>query len=60
VTERELDPRRVFPVDVVRDEDVAAAPRDVFRSLETPRREERRDGPDEREEEAPEPETLLG
>ena len=59
VTERELDPRRVFPVDVVRDEDVAAASRDVLRALEMPRCEERRDRANDRKPDAPDPEPLF-
>jgi len=60
VTERELDPRRVFPVDVIRDEDVAAASRDVLRALQTPRCEERRERANDRKADAPEPQLLLG
>src|SRR5205085_10452409 len=59
-TERELDPRRVLPVDVIRDEDVAAASWDVLAALEAPRREERRQRADDRKSDAPEPEPLLG
>jgi len=60
VTHRELDPRRVLPIDVIRDEDVAAASRDVLRALQTPGREERRERANDRKAEAPEPELLLG
>src|SRR6266581_2611642 len=60
VTKRELDPRRVFPVDVVRDEDVAAAPRDVLAALETPRREERGERANDRKPDTPDPEPFLG
>ena len=59
VTERELDPRWVLPVDVVRDEDVAAGSRDVLRALETPWREERRESANGRKPDAPDPEPLL-
>src|SRR6266849_3148593 len=59
VTERELDPRWVLPVDVVRDEDVPTASRDVLSALEAPRREERRKSANDRKPEAPEPEPLL-
>jgi hypothetical protein len=60
VPERELDPRRVFPVDVIGNEDVATALRDVVGALETPRREERRECADGRKTDAPDPEALLG
>src|SRR5256886_13804415 len=59
VAERELDPRRVLPVDVVRDEDVAAGLRDVLRALKTPRREESRKGADDRKSDAPAPEAFF-
>jgi hypothetical protein len=60
VAERELDPRRVLPVDVIGDEDVAAALGDVIAALETPRREEGRNCANRRKPDAPDPEALLG
>src|SRR3989442_14037170 len=60
VTKRELDPRRVLPVDVVRDEDVAAAPRDVVPALATPRREERGERAHDQKPDTPAPEPFLG
>src|SRR5207249_52253 len=59
-TDRELDPRGILPVDVVRDEDVATAPRDVVGAFEAPRRQERRQGADDRKTDSPQPEPLLG
>src|SRR5712691_3213088 len=56
VTQREFDPRWVFPVDVVRDEDVAAASRDVLGALETPWSEERSETANDRKPDPPEPE----
>src|SRR2546425_1390288 len=58
-TQRELHPRRVLPVDVVRDEDERSARRDVLRALEPPRAKKSGEGADERKAEAPEPEPLL-
>src|SRR2546425_1862627 len=58
-TQCELHPRRVLPVDVVRDEDERSARRDVLRALEAPRAEKRGDRAHDRKAEAPEPEPLL-
>src|SRR5256712_9424384 len=58
-TQRELHPRRVLPVDVVRDEDERSSRRDVLRALEPPRAKKSGEGADERKAEAPEPEPLL-
>src|SRR6185437_3003842 len=58
-TKSELDPRRVLPVDVIRDQDVAAAPRDVLGPFETPRREEGRKNAERRKPYPPEPQLLL-
>ena len=60
VTERELDPRRVLPVDVIRDEDVSAGPRDVLGTFEMPGREECRERANDRKEKPPEQQLLLG
>src|SRR5207302_1148467 len=57
--ESELDPRRVLPVEVVRDHDERPAWRDPFRPLDAPGREERRDRADGRIAQAPHPEPLL-
>src|SRR5438552_18620443 len=58
-TERELDPRRVLPVDVIRNEDERSSRRDVLRAFEPPRAKKSGEGADERKAEAPEPEPLL-
>src|SRR6267378_982891 len=58
--ERELDPRRVLPIDMVRDEDVATAPRDVLGAFEAPRRKECRESANDRKSDSPEPQPLFG
>ena len=60
VAQRELDPRGIFPVDVIGDEDVPTAPRNVLRALESPRREDRRESANDRKADAPDPQPLLG
>src|SRR2546428_6421120 len=58
-TQRELHPRRVLPVDVVRDEDERSSRRGVLRAPPPPPAKKTGEGAGERETEAPEPEALF-
>ena len=56
--ERDRDERWIFPVDVVRHEDVGTVPGQVLATLDANAHERHNDGADRREQDAPQPQTL--